>query len=55
VEGSGLGLAIAKHAAERNRIELDLDNRVERSGLVARVTFADGAGTVTAIKLSTAA
>ena len=43
-EGSGLGLAIAKHAAERNRIDLHLDNRIERSGLVARVTFADGAG-----------
>ena len=42
-EGSGLGLAIAKHAAERNRIELSLDNRIDRSGLVARVTFADGA------------
>ena len=42
-EGSGLGLAIAKHAAERNRIDLSLDNRIERSGLVARVTFADGA------------
>ena len=40
-EGSGLGLAIAKHAAERNRIDLHLDNRIERSGLVARVTFAD--------------
>ena len=34
-EGSGLGLAIAKHAAERNRIGLQLDNRIERSGLVA--------------------
>ena len=41
-EGSGLGLAIAKHAAERNRIDLTLDNRIERSGLVARVTFAEG-------------
>jgi signal transduction histidine kinase len=54
-EGSGLGLAIAKHAAERNRIELTLDNRIERSGLVARVTFAEGAGTKAAVKLSTAA
>lgn len=54
-EGSGLGLAIAKHAAERNRIDLHLDNRIERSGLVARVTFADGAGVKTAVKLSTAA
>jgi two-component system, OmpR family, sensor kinase len=54
-EGSGLGLAIAKHAAERNRIDLHLDNRIERSGLVARVTFADGAGVRTAPKLSTAA
>ena len=54
-EGSGLGLAIAKHAAERNRIDLHLDNRIERSGLVARVTFADGAGAKTEVKLSTAA
>lgn len=58
-EGSGLGLAIAKHAAERNRIDLTLDNRIERSGLVARVSFAEGvsfgAGTKNAVKLSTAA
>jgi two-component system, OmpR family, sensor kinase len=54
-EGSGLGLAIAKHAAERNRIDLHLDNRIERSGLVARVTFADGAMTKATSKLSTAA
>jgi signal transduction histidine kinase len=54
-EGSGLGLAIAKHAAERNRIDLHLDNRIERSGLVARVTFPDGAGTINAVKLSAAA
>jgi len=54
-EGSGLGLAIAKHAAERNRIDLHLDNRIERSGLVARVTFADGAGVKTVAKLSSAA
>jgi len=58
-EGSGLGLAIAKHAAERNRIDLSLDNRIDRSGLVARVTFADGAtigaGTKKEVKLSTAA
>ena len=54
-EGSGLGLAIAKHAAERNRIDLHLDNRIERSGLVARATFADGAGVKNAVKLSSAA
>jgi two-component system OmpR family sensor kinase len=64
-EGSGLGLAIAKHAAERNRIDLSLDNRIDRSGLVARVTFAAGtvfaagaaagAGTKNEGKLSTAA
>jgi two-component system OmpR family sensor kinase len=55
-EGSGLGLAIAKHAAERNRIELHLDNRIERSGLVARVTFAEAVpGQKSAPKLSTAA
>ena len=54
-EGSGLGLAIAKHAAERNRIELHLDNRIERSGLVARATFADDAATKIATKLSDAA
>jgi signal transduction histidine kinase len=54
-EGSGLGLAIAKHAAERNRIDLHLDNRIDRSGVVARVTFADGAGVKSVAKLSTAA
>jgi signal transduction histidine kinase len=54
-EGSGLGLAIAKHAAERNRIDLHLDNRIERSGLVARVTFPEGAVTKIAEKLSDAA
>jgi two-component system, OmpR family, sensor kinase len=57
-EGSGLGLAIAKHAAERNRIDLHLDNRIERSGLVARVSFAggaSGAGAKKEVKLSTAA
>jgi len=55
-EGSGLGLAIAKHAAERNRIDLHLDNRIERSGLVARVTFAEAVpGQKSAPKLSTAA
>ena len=54
-EGSGLGLAIAKNAAERNRIGLELDNRIEGSGLVARVTFADGAETKPVPKLSTAA
>jgi signal transduction histidine kinase len=57
-EGSGLGLAIARHAAERNRIDLTLHNRTDRSGLVARVTFAEraeGAGAKNAVKLSTAA
>jgi two-component system, OmpR family, sensor kinase len=54
-EGSGLGLAIAKHAAERNRIDLHLDNRIERSGLVARVSFADGAMTKAPSQLSSAA
>ena len=54
-EGSGLGLAIAKHAAERNRIDLQLDNRIERSGLVARVTFPEGAVTKVPQKLSDAA
>jgi two-component system, OmpR family, sensor kinase len=56
-EGSGLGLAIAKHAAERNRIDLTLDNRIERSGLVARATFAEseGAGRKNQGKLSAAA
>jgi two-component system, OmpR family, sensor kinase len=36
-EGSGLGLAIAKNAAERNRIGLELSNRVDGSGLIARL------------------
>lgn len=38
-EGSGLGLAIAKNAAERNRIGLELSNRADGSGLIARVRF----------------
>jgi two-component system OmpR family sensor kinase/two-component system sensor histidine kinase QseC len=38
-EGSGLGLAIAKNAAERNRIGLELVNRVDGSGLIARLRF----------------
>lgn len=54
-EGSGLGLAIAKHAAERNRIHLQLDNRIERSGLRARVTFAEDAAARIATELSDAA
>lgn len=36
-DGSGLGLAIAQSAALRNGIELDLSNRTDRSGLIARV------------------
>ncbi|HKU17444.1 MAG TPA: ATP-binding protein [Steroidobacteraceae bacterium] len=59
-EGSGLGLAIAKHAADRNHIDLRLTNRTDRSGLVARTTFSaatliEGAGTEKEVKLSTAA
>lgn len=38
-EGSGLGLAIAKNAAERNRVGLELGNRVDGSGLIARLRF----------------
>lgn len=38
-QGSGLGLAIAKHAAERNGVALELFNRSDASGLVARVRF----------------
>jgi two-component system, OmpR family, sensor kinase len=38
-EGSGLGLAIAKNAADRNRIGLELSNRVDGSGLIARLRF----------------
>jgi two-component system OmpR family sensor kinase len=38
-EGSGLGLAIAKNAAERNQIGLELNNRVDGSGLIARLRF----------------
>ena len=36
-EGSGLGLAIAKNAADRNRVGLELINRVDGSGLIARM------------------
>ncbi|MGH8177377.1 MAG: ATP-binding protein [Steroidobacter sp.] len=38
-EGSGLGLAIAKNAAERNDVQLDLRNRGDGSGLIARMRF----------------
>ena len=38
-DGSGLGLAIAKNAADRNRIGLELSNRVDGSGLIARMRF----------------
>lgn len=38
-QGSGLGLAIAKHAAERNGVALELFNRSDASGLVARIRF----------------
>jgi two-component system, OmpR family, sensor kinase len=37
--GSGLGLAIAKNAAERNDATLELVNRTDASGLIARVRF----------------
>ncbi|MEZ5830737.1 MAG: ATP-binding protein [Dongiaceae bacterium] len=39
IEGSGLGLAIAKAAADRNRVALTLENRADRSGLCATLTF----------------
>jgi two-component system OmpR family sensor kinase len=39
IEGSGLGLAIAKSAAERHGLGLSHQNRADRSGLVARITF----------------
>ena len=38
-QGSGLGLAIARTAAERNGLHLELSNRSDRTGLVARVSF----------------
>jgi two-component system, OmpR family, sensor kinase len=38
-EGSGLGLAIARTAAEHNQINLDLRNRIDCSGLIARLRF----------------
>ena len=41
-EGSGLGLAIARHAAERNHIDLELCNRIDGAGLIARVRFGMG-------------
>jgi two-component system, OmpR family, sensor kinase len=43
--GSGLGLAIAKHAAERNHIDLELCNRSDGAGLIARVRFGMGVAT----------
>jgi two-component system OmpR family sensor kinase len=38
-EGSGLGLAIARTAAEHNQIDLELSNRIDCSGLIARLRF----------------
>ena len=51
-EGSGLGLAIARNAAERNRIGLELSNRVDGSGLIARLRFE--AATVTPLAAAVA-
>ena len=39
VEGSGLGLSIVKAIAEHCGARISLDNRHDRSGLVARVSF----------------
>lgn len=38
-QGSGLGLAIAQSAAERGGFRIELQNRDDRSGLIARVRF----------------
>jgi len=38
VEGSGIGLAIVRSAAERSGITVELKNRGEPSGLIARVS-----------------
>jgi signal transduction histidine kinase len=38
-QGSGLGLAIAQSAAERGGFHIELQNRDDRSGLMARVRF----------------
>ena len=38
-QGSGLGLAIAKNAAERNEVALELVNRIDGPGLIARMRF----------------
>ncbi len=40
VEGSGLGLSIASRIAERYGIKIELMNRSDRSGIVARIIFA---------------
>jgi len=40
VEGSGLGLSIASRIAERYGIGIELMNRSDRSGIVARIIFA---------------
>ena len=39
VEGSGLGLTIARRIAEQHGAIITLSNRLDRTGLVARVTF----------------
>jgi signal transduction histidine kinase len=41
-QGSGLGLAIAQSAAERGGFHIELQNRHDRTGLMARVRFPRG-------------
>jgi two-component system OmpR family sensor kinase len=41
-EGSGLGLAIAKEIAERHGARIELENRTDHAGLIARVIFPRG-------------
>jgi two-component system, OmpR family, sensor kinase len=44
VEGSGLGLAIVEAIAKRHGLAVKLENRRDRRGLVARVSFPVGTG-----------
>lgn len=49
-EGTGLGLAIAVAAAESSYAKLELVNRSDRSGLIARIMFKRGASALSIAK-----
>ena len=42
IEGTGLGLAIARTAADRNGLRMEIRNRADVQGVVARLTIPIG-------------